>query len=190
MKKKYTCLFIVIKTKEKVHDINFLFFSFDFRMTQLPLAPFAFVRAQPKQYDIQSNFGMFPGERLIYHGEMKTGCCKLGDQYYTSVTDVRYVARREICICCGCCCKRPYIDQCIYLNDIAQLHETQDTLRCCPWCCTHCDCLTCCCPCSLAKYLELRGAFGRHTIHIYGKDVPDFEFMITEAIAQHKLLNQ
>jgi hypothetical protein len=132
--------------------------------------PLAFVTAQPKQYDIHSNFGMFPGERLIYHGEMQTGCCKLGDKYYTSVTDVRYIARREVCVCCGCCCKRPYIDQCIFLNDIAQVYETRDAICWCfRGCDVCCDCV-CCCPCFLPKHLQLHGTFGNHMIHIYGKD--------------------
>jgi hypothetical protein len=158
------------------------------------------VITQPKQYDIRSNFGMYPGERLLFHCKLETGCCKLGDTYYTSVTDTRYVSRVEQFICCGCCCKRPSSDKCIYLRDIAELDEVRDGFYCwdwccdcwCNWCCKHllnnCFCLCCCCP-LLPKRLQLRGAFGTHTIRIHGNDVPDFEFMLTEAIAQHKLPN-
>jgi hypothetical protein len=148
-----------------------------------------FITGQPQQYDIHSNFGMFPGERLLFHCEMKTGCCKLGDTYYTSVTDTRYVARREECICCGCCCKKPHTDHCIYLHDIAQLQEVRDNV-CCIYGCGCCSCLCCCCQNLTSKRLQLRGAFGSQLIYINGTDKPDFEGMITEAIAQHKLPNR
>lgn len=158
-----------------------------------PPSSLAFVTTQPKQYEIRSNFGMFPGERLLFHTEMKTGCCQIGDRYYTSVTDTRYVARREECICCGCCCKQPYNDTCIYLRDIAELREERKDTDCCYWyckyCCVCCSCL-CCCQLMIPKRLQFYGSFGHHTIHIYGKDTPDFELMISEAIAQHKLPNK
>jgi hypothetical protein len=148
-----------------------------------------FVNAQPKQYDIQSHFGMFPGERLLYHTEMKTGCCQGGNNYYTSVTDTRYVVRNEEFVCCGCCCQRPYLDTCIYLNDITELREVRGDNGCCIRCCQNCWPCLCCCRLMISKRLQFRGTFGSHTIHIYGKDRPDFELMITEAIARHKLLN-
>ncbi len=78
----------------------------------------SFVTSQPKQYDIRSNFTMFSGERLLYHGDMKTGCCELGDIYYTSVTDTRYIERNEQYICWDCFDERPHIETCIYLRDI------------------------------------------------------------------------
>lgn len=162
-------------------------------MTYPPPTAQAFVTTQPKQYDIHSNFGMFPGERLLYHGDMQTGCCQLGDRYYTSVTDIRYVARREEFICCTCCCTSPYQDTCIYLRDIAELREERNDKGCCncltKYCCGCCTCL-CCCQLMIPKQLRFYGAFGHHTIHIYGKDQPDFELMISEAIGQHKLLNR
>ena len=157
-----------------------------------PPSNLAFVIDQPKRYDIHSNFGMYPGERLLYHGEMKAGCCKIGNHYYTTVTNTRYVARNEQFVCCGCCCKRPYIDTCIYLRDIAEVRETREDIgcciSCCEYCCSCCACLCCCCF-MIPKRLQFRGAFGSHTVHLYGKDTPDFELMINEAIAQHKLLN-
>ena len=156
-----------------------------------PTNGLAFVTAQPKQYEIHSNFGMFPGERLLYHGDMQTGCCRLGDRYYTSVTDTRYIARKDEFICCNCCCKRPYQDTCIYLRDIAELREerkaTGGCLDFCSKCC--CGCL-CGCKCIIPKQLRMYGTFGQHTIHIYGKERPDFELMISEAIGQHKLVNR
>jgi len=130
----------------------------------------AFITAQPQQYNIHSNFGMFPGERLLYHTKMKTGCCKRGDHYITSVTDTRYVVRKEPSVCC--CCKRSYMDTCIYLKDIAQLDEIQHGI------------------CCATKRLQLYGSFGSHIIHIDDKEISDFELLITEAIAQHKLIKQ
>jgi hypothetical protein len=162
-----------------------------------PLPPtVAFVTAQPKQYDINCNFGMFLGERLLYHTKMNTGCCKIaccGNIFYTSVTDARFIERREQCICCGCCCKRPTLDTCIYFRDISELRETREGICCCQTCCELSFRLCpelCWCRCMLPKRLQLRGTFLTHTIHIYSPDLPDFELMITEAIAQHKLLNQ
>jgi hypothetical protein len=148
-----------------------------------------FVNAQPKQYDIHSNFGMFPGERLLYHGEMETGYCEGSSHYYTSVTDTRYVSRNVQFICC---CQQPVIDTCIYLNDITELREVRGDTACSNWCCEDCcqcwPCL-CCCRLMIPKRLQFRGSFGSHTTHIYRNDQADFELMITEAIAQHKLLN-
>lgn len=144
------------------------------------------VTAQPTQFDIRSNFGMFPGERLLYHGETKTGCCGLGDDHIITVTDIRYVGRTEICVCCGCCCKKPYRDHCIYLHDIAQLHEVREGACCCK--CHTCQWLICCCCCCMTtKRLQLRGSFGTQLIYILGKETSEFETMLTEAIAQHKL---
>ncbi|CAF2935421.1 unnamed protein product [Rotaria sp. Silwood2] len=155
-------------------------------MTYPPNAPI--VTSQPQQYDIQSNFGMFPGERLLYHCELKTGCCQLGDVYYTSLTDTRYVSRIEFCICCGCCCKKPYTDTSIYLRDVAELREVTDNRCYCKFCTN--GCWTCCCCCMITKRLQLRGSFGSHIIRIHGKDTSDFESMITEAIAKHKPPNR
>jgi hypothetical protein len=164
----------------------------------------AFISAQPKQYDIHSNFGMFPGEHLLYHSEMQTGCCDIGDTYFTSVTDTRYVARAEICVCCGCCCKRPQDDTCIYLEDVAQLREVKKCPNCVACLCCICmscnrkdvedddDCVACrfCCLCLMSKKLQLRGSFGSHTVQIRSEDRADFELMMTEAVAQRKRLNQ
>ncbi|CAF1129388.1 unnamed protein product [Rotaria sordida] len=154
-----------------------------------PPALSPFVTSQPRQYDIQSNFGMFPGERLFYHCELKTGCCQLGDVYHTSLTDTRYVSRIEFCIFCGCCCKRPYNDTSIYLRDVSELRQVTNN-PCYRQFCTHECCTCCCCCCVITKRLQLRGSFGSHVVHIHRKDESDFESMITEAIAQHKLPNR
>ena len=143
------------------------------------------VTSQPKQYDIHSNFGMFPGERLLYHSELKTGCCQLDDWYFTSVTDLRYIARKEFCICCGCCAERPYDDICIYLSDVAELQEVREGTGCCQGC--RLDCCSCCCFCMTSKHLQLRGSFGSHVIHIPDTDRSDFEVLMAEAIGRHKL---
>ncbi|CAF3493097.1 unnamed protein product [Rotaria sp. Silwood1] len=153
-------------------------------MAHLSSAPH--VISQPQQYDIQSNFAMFSGERLLYHCEEKTGCCQLGDAYYTSLTDIRYVSRVELCIFCGCCCDRPYNDTSIYLRDVAEVREVRDN-------CCSCEfftngCWTCCCCCCLTtKRLQLRGSFGSHMVYMGYKDTSEFETVIAEAVAQHKL---
>lgn len=135
-----------------------------------------FVSAQPKQYDIQSHFGMYPGENLLYHNEMRTGCFNLGDHHLTSVTDIRLIIRRKEFVCCLCCCARPTKDTCIYLQDIGQVKEIQGTCRCCQIC--------------FPKRLQVRGAFGQENICLQKTDLPDFEFMIGEAIGRHKLVVQ
>lgn len=151
------------------------------------------VQQQPIQDEIHSNFKMFPGENLLFRSKMKTGCCKLGDTYFTSLTDTRYVARREQFICCYCCCARPYSESCIYLHDIAELRE--ERLICGssnPWwncICAPCSCF-CCCFGAPTKRLELVGSFGSHLIHIYGKDIPDFETTIAGATAKQKVSNR
>lgn len=146
----------------------------------------AVVTSQPTQYDIHSNFAMFPGERLLYHCRFNSGCCDLGDDYYISLSDTRFVARKEICVCCGCCFKRPFIDRSIYLHDIAQLEERYDGTVCCE-CCGNGICKFCCCCCATYKRLRLHGSFGTHLILMDTRDLPDFQFLITSAIAQHKL---
>lgn len=142
----------------------------------------AFISAQPKQYDIQSNFGMYPGESLLYHNEMRTGCLNLGDHYWTSVTDIRLIIRRKECICCLCCCTSPTKDFCIYLQDIGQVKEIQGNCNCC-------ECLFCCRMCC-PKRLQVQGIFGQETIYLKKQDISDFEFMIGEAIGRHKLVIQ
>lgn len=150
------------------------------------------VQKQPTQDDIHSNFKMFPGETLLFTSKMKTGCCNLGDVYFTSLTDTRYVARREQFVCCFCCCEKPYSESCIYLHDVAELREQR--LTCCAsnpfWncICGPCSCLCCCW--APTKYFQLVGPFGTHMIHIYGKDVPHFETIIAEATAKQKVSNR
>ncbi len=105
------------------------------------------------------------------------------------VTDTRYVSRNVQFICC---CEQPVMDTCIYLNDITELREVRGDTACSNLCCEDCcqcwPCL-CCCRLMIPKRLQFRGSFGSHTTHIYRNDQADFELMITEAIAQHKLLN-
>ncbi|CAF3299141.1 unnamed protein product [Rotaria socialis] len=148
-----------------------------------------FVTSQPTQFDIHSNFGMFPGERLLYHCEMKTGCCGLGDHHTTSLTDTRYIGRTKFYVCCGCCCKKPYNDHCIYLRDVARIDEVRTRACCCKFCTE--ECILCCCCCFMStKRLRLSGSFGSQLIYISDKETSEFESMITETIAQYKLPNR
>ena len=90
----------------------------------MALAPTGLVIAkQPKQYDIHSNFGMFSGERLLYHNIMKNECCGCGNRHFVSVTDIRYITRHEK-VCCWC--NQISLDNCIYLSDISQINEVQE----------------------------------------------------------------
>ena len=138
---------------------------------------------------IHSNFRLFPEENVLFQSKLETGCCKLGDTYYTTVTNTRFVSRKEEFVCCNCWGERPYSDQCIYLHDIAELREEKQTCGSSKslWklCCGPCLCLCCCC--IGPKLLQLRGSFGTQLIHIVGPDVPTFETLMTEAIAKQKL---
>lgn len=148
------------------------------------------ISLQPSDYNIRSNFKMFPGEKCMFESKVKVCCCCCGPTYYTTVTDTRYVSRREDFVCCG---PKPYAESCIYLQDIAELQEKKElccskNLLCRTFCQplfqTGCCCLACCCV--GRKILRFRGSFGFHDVQIVGKDIPTFETMIARLIAEQK----
>jgi hypothetical protein len=142
----------------------------------------AVVTVQPNTANVYNSFSLLGNERVLLECFAEEKSCVRTTKYHTALTTSRLLLRTEQPHICRCCrTEQSHTDAAIFLRDIAEIQQVNNT-HCCliSWCIQS--------NCVKVNAIKVCGAFGTEIVRAQPEDLAKLQMGIPTVGADHKIV--